>query len=278
MNPTPQEQIDRRFGQATGRGQGFASNPVLASILGRRSCRRFAGRPVPPALLEAVLAAGQSAGSKSDLQAYSIVVVREASRRSRLADLCASPWMKSAPVLLVFCGDLRRNRQICAHHGLPFAQNNLDGWLNACVDAALALQACLTAAEGSGLGGCPVSALRNAIGLVTEFLQLPSGVCPVLGLALGYPAEAGRVAMRLPPAAVVHDEIYRDCSVGELVAYDQRREAREPIPPEKQKQVERYGLAEKCSWSLNVARQLSVEERADLAAYLKSQGFVPPTP
>ncbi len=267
--------IDRRYGFSAGRGRGLAANPVLAAILGRGSCRRFRRKPVPPPLLEAILAAAQSSGSKSDLQACSIVVLRDRVRRRRLAAACASPWLAAVPVQLVFCADLRRHRRACARHGLPFAQDNLDGWLNACVDAALALQAALLAAEGSGLGGCPVSALRNALGPVSTLLRLPPGVFPLLGLAVGYPAAPARVSMRLPPAAVLHDEFYRDCPEAELLAYDARRHAREPIPPAKQKQTGLYGLAPVCTWSLNVARQLSVTERADLAAFLRARGFNP---
>lgn len=265
--------IDRRYGFAAGRGRGLAANPVLTAILGRGSCRQFRRKAVPLPLLEAILAAAQSSGSKSDLQACSIIVLRDRNRRQRLAAACASPWLRTAPVQLVFCADLRRSRRICGLHGLPFAQDNLDGWLNACVDAALALQAALQAAEGSGLGGCPVSALRNALGPISSLLGLPPGVFPLLGLAVGYPAKPVRVAMRLPPAAVLHEEFYRDCPDEELLAYDARRHAREPIPPSKQKQTKLYGLAPLCTWSLNVARQLSVEERADLAPFLRTQGF-----
>ncbi|HRJ48514.1 MAG TPA: nitroreductase family protein, partial [Opitutaceae bacterium] len=150
---------------------------------------------------------------------------------------------------------------------------HIDAVASLCV--ALALQAALLAAEGSGLGGCPVSALRNALGPVSTLLRLPPGVFPLLGLAVGYPAAPARVSMRLPPAAVLHDEFYRDCPEAELLAYDARRHAREPIPPAKQKQTGLYGLAPVCTWSLNVARQLSVTERADLAAFLRARGFNP---
>ena len=94
--------IDRRYGFSAGRGRGLAANPVLAAILGRGSCRRFRRKPVPPPLLEAILAAAQSSGSKSDLQACSIVVLRDRVRRRRLAAACASPWLAAVPVQLVF--------------------------------------------------------------------------------------------------------------------------------------------------------------------------------
>ena len=45
------------------------------------------------------------------------------------------PWIKDAPVLLLFCGDMRRGQQACAKHGRPHANNNMDTFLNTAVDA-----------------------------------------------------------------------------------------------------------------------------------------------
>ena len=54
--------------------------PALAAILDRRVTRRYAPDPVPEPLLQTVLAGAQSAPSKSDLQQYSVVVMRDRRR------------------------------------------------------------------------------------------------------------------------------------------------------------------------------------------------------
>ena len=46
----------------------------------------------------------------------------------------------------------------------------LEGFFNAAVDAALALQSCILAAETLGLGACPISVLRNHIAAVGAIL------------------------------------------------------------------------------------------------------------
>ena len=95
---------------------------------------------------------------------------------------------------------------------------------------------------------------------------------PVAGLSAGWPAEAGTVSLRLPPALVLHRDRYDDSGLeAELTAYDARAHVRQPIPQEKQRHSDRYGVREVCSWSENVARQLSLPERAGFRDFLAGQ-------
>lgn len=248
---------------------------ALASILGRSTQRRFRSDPVTDGLLKTLLACAQSAPSKSDLQQYSIIVVQNADKRHAIADLCrAGRQMDEAPELLVFCADMRRGQKIAELRGHPHANNNMDTFLNAVVDAALAMQAFIQAAESMGLGCCPISALRNPIGAVSELLALPHGVFPIAGLCLGWPAEPAAVSMRLPPSVVVHWDRYDDGNLSHDVdAYDRRRHERHPIPPDRQRDVEGYGEAAFYGWSENAARQLSQPERAGFREFLNGHGF-----
>jgi nitroreductase/FMN reductase [NAD(P)H] len=184
------------------------------------------------------------------------------------------PWVGEAPHFLMFCADLRRARRIAEIRGYPNANDNLDGFVNATVDAALALGTLVLAAEAAGLGCCPISVVRDHIEAVSGLLALPDGTYPLAGLCLGYPAEPGTVSMRLPPSVVVHHDRYDDSRLEEAIAaYDRRRHARQPIPPDKQRHTERYGVLERCGWTENVARQLSLPERADFRRHLESHGF-----
>jgi nitroreductase/FMN reductase [NAD(P)H] len=252
-------------------GDGVA----LARMVGRATCRRFRSDPVPEALLQVLLACAQAAPSKSDLQQYSIVVVDEPAARGEIAGwLPRMPWVGEAPVFLVFCADLRRAQRVCALRERPHANDNLDTFLNTAVDAALALGAFVSAAEAAGLGCCPISYVRNHLPAITRLLALPPGVFPIAGLCVGYPAARAAVSMRLPPALVVHRNRYDDAHLADaLAAYDERRHAREPIAPAKQKNAEVYGTAARCTWSDQVSRQLSLPERADFAAFLRGHGF-----
>ena len=79
---------------------------------------------------------------------------------------------------------------------------------------------------------------------------------------------------RLPMEAVIHRETYDDSGLDELVdAYDERRHLSNPIAPDSQRHSDKYGVSERCTWSENVARQLSVAERAGFRDFLLSNGF-----
>lgn len=246
---------------------------ALSRILSRRSYRRFTGQPVPEALYTALLACAQSAPAKSDLQQYSILDIRDPAKKAALAGLCDTAWMADAPVLLVFCGDLRRAQRVCEMRGHAYAQNTLDSFMNAAVDAALAMQAMMAAADAAGLGSCCISQVRKRLPETAELLGLPDGVFPISGLAVGWPDEARDVTRRLPPSVVVHRDAYDDSDLGaEIDAYDQRRHAARPLG--NQINPEKFGTADFYGWSENAARRLAeTSDLGGLRAFLETHGF-----
>ncbi len=254
---------------------GVEVPPEVAPLLDRRVTRRYTDQPVPDSLLDALLAAAQSAPTKSDLQQYSVVVMRDRARIKQIADWIGTmDWIATAPVFLVWCGDMRRNQRLCERHGMPHANNNLDTFLNTAVDCSLAMGQFIVAAETIGLGTCPISYVRSHIERVTPLLSLPPGVYPVSGLSVGWPVFRRPVSMRLPPSVVVHRERYDETNQSyEIDAYDERRRAREPVAPGGLKNNDVYAPREGVGWSENVARQLSVPERFGFAAYLRTRGF-----
>ena len=250
-----------------------AGGTALARILGRRSYRKFADRPVDTALRTALLACAQSASAKSDLQQYAIIDLHDPERKAALAGLCDTAWMADAPVLLVFCGDLNRARKMGELRGHAHAQDTLDSFFNATVDTALAMQSYILAAEAAGLGCCCVSQVRKRLPETAALLGLPPGVFPVAGLGAGWPGEARDTVLRLPPDAVVHRDTYDDSGLdAALDGYDQRRHAARPIP--RPYKPETYGEAAFYGWSEDHSRRLA--ERSDLAGlrvFLEGHGF-----
>lgn len=268
--------IGARFAMEQERGRDTEAEGTIAEILSRRSLRRYADQPVPQELLETLLACAQSAPSKSNLQQYSIVVVGDAAQRARLAPLCPqTDWLESCPIFLVFCADLRRNRRIGEMRDRPNDNDNMDSFLNAVVDAALAMQCFITAAESAGLGCAPISEVRNRMAELSAVLDLPDGVFPISGLTVGWPTVPGYINQRLPPQVVVHRDRYDDGGLeAETEAYDARRHAIFPVAPDKQRHTDKYGVLEVYGWSEGVARQLSLPERAGFRNFLTSHGFV----
>ena len=279
MTSTIARSIEQRFGVAPGEGVRDApelpGEPALVRILERRTHRRYRGEPVDEALVETLLACALSASSKSDLQQASIVRVRSEEKQARIASwLPAMPWIGEAPLFLVFCGDNLRLRRAAALRGKPFPNDNVDMFMNAAVDAALAMQTFTLAAEAAGLGCCPISEVRTHIDRLTELLALPAGVFPVAGLCVGWPERAGYVSMRLPPTLAVHEDAYDAAGVEEEIdAYDRRRDARYRIPPDRQREVDRFEAADFYGWSEDKARQYSRPARPGFRDYLRRQGF-----
>ena len=264
--------LKARFGMEL---PGVEVPDAIAPLLDRRVVRRYTDQAVPDSLLDALLAAAQSAPAKSDLQQYSVVVMRDAPRIKQIADWIGTmDWIATAPVFLVWCGDMRRGQRLCELHEMPHANNNLDTFLNTAVDCSLAMAQFMVAAEAVGLGTCPISYVRSHIERVSPLLGLPSGVYPVAGLTVGWPVFRRPVSMRLPPSVVVHRERYDDSALErDVAAYDERRREREPKAPGSLKNTDVYPPREGVGWSEDVARQLSVPERFGFAAYLRTKGF-----
>jgi FMN reductase [NAD(P)H] len=248
---------------------------AIAPLLDRRVTRRYTDQAVADSLLDALLAAAQSAPAKSDLQQFSVVVMRDRQRIRQIADWIGTmDWIATAPVFLVWCGDMRRGQRLCEMHDMPHANNNLDTFLNTAVDCSLAMAQFMAAAEAVGLGTCPISYVRSHIERVSPLLGLPSGVYPVAGLTVGWPVFRRPVSMRLPPSIVVHRERYDDSLLErDAAAYDARRREREPKSPTSLKNTDVYPPREGVGWSEDVARQLSVPERFGFKAYLRTKGF-----
>jgi len=271
MTQSYESELRARFGFDVDLGGEVEEHPWLKQVLTRRTQRRYADRPVPEALVKLVLAAAVSASSKSDFQQASVIWLQDRDRRDRLAALFADmPWIGNSPVFLVFLGDARRLERLSPH---PVENGTLEGFFNAAVDGALALQTAILAAETLGLGTCPISVLRNRIDAVAAILSLPDKVFPVAGLCLGYPAQQGFVSMRLPLDATVHRDRYDESGQADAVAgYDRRRDARHSIA-DRQRDPTRFGTAEFYGWSEDKARQAMTPEGKGFAAYLRAHGF-----
>lgn len=268
-----------RFGSAAPMVDGSALDAsalaFIGQVLQRRTHRRYTDCPVPPAMIELLCLAALSASSKSDFQQAGILVVDDPARRAALAaPFPAMPWIGASPVFLVFLGDTRRLEALGVLRGRPTTNRGLEGFFNAAVDAALALQTCILAAESAGLGVCPISVLRNQAPLVAEVLALPAGVFPVAGLCLGWPADEGHASLRLPPSLTLHRDRYDDAALPQVIeVYDAEREARNPTPPAKQRAPERFGAAAQYGWSEDKTRQSAQGEGAAFPPWLRQQGF-----
>ena len=267
------ESLSDRFGADVARPLEDVSSQTLLDLAARRSHRKFRNQTVSLELLRMLSAVALSAPSKSDLQQRDIIIVRDAGLKADIAKVVTGQaWVASAPELLIFCGNNRRQRQLHAWRGHEFVNDHLDAFFNAAVDAGIALQAFITAAESVGLGCCPISGVRNDCEAVSEALALPDHVFPVAGLGVGWPSADGVISQRLPLQATVHVDGFDDTDIeGHIDGYDTRRHAVQPYGS--QRQVERFGELETYTWSEDKARQYAAAERQDFGAFVLGKGF-----
>jgi nitroreductase/FMN reductase [NAD(P)H] len=261
-----------RFDDAPEVPEQIAENSALAGIAGRGSCRTFLPKPVPMAVIETLAAVALSSPSKSDLQQRDIVIVQNGELRAKILDLVSvQSWITGVPSLVIICANNRRQRQFHDIQGLDFANDHLDAFFNASVDAGIALASMVIAAEAAGLGCCPISTIRNHAQVVSDLLGLPAHVFPVAGLALGYPADPAQISPRLPLRATVHVDRFEETSEEDVALYDVHRAAVQPYRTQRSPDI--YGTSDAYTWSMDKARQYSLAERADFAKFIKAKGF-----
>jgi len=262
--------LSQRFADAP---EGATGGDFLLHMARHRSHRAFQKKAVDPALVRLVCAVALAAPSKSDLQQRDIVIVADPARRAKLDALMPDmDWLPKAPALLVVCANNRRQRQLHAWRGRPFANDHLDAFFNAATDAAIVLGWLVLAAEAARLGCCPLSVIRNRAVEASDLLGLPDHVFPYAGLALGWPLDGsmaeGRIVPRLPLAATLHTDKFDDRNVRNLVeGYDGKRRYRT------QRHEAEYGRAADYGWSEDRARQYAKPERADFGRFVRRKGF-----
>lgn len=216
--------IAARYG-ATESGVPLAWNDTIELLLSHRSVRAFLSDPLPPGTLEALVAAAQSASSSSNVQAWTVIAVENAETKAALAKVANNQkHMEECPLLLVWCADLARTKQMGERHNYPTdATGFLESFLVSVVDAALAAQNAAVAAESFGLGMVYIGALRNNPEEVARILKLPPNVVAAFGMCIGTPdpTRPYNVKPRLPQRVVLHREHY-DASLPQeaLDSYD----------------------------------------------------------
>jgi FMN reductase [NAD(P)H] len=267
--------IARRFGDGGPACEGAEDNDVIRRVLSRKTVRRYSDRMPSEELLDLLVASALSASAKSDFQQASILRVRDPQKRAAIGALFPSmPWIGISPVFFVFLGDARRLQRIGELRGKLVRNGTLEGFFNASIDAALAMQTMIICAESVGLGVCPISVIRNEVDKVADVLGLPDLVFPVAGLCLGYPSGEGFVSLRLPRRVTTYADRYDDSALAAGIDdYDRRRNAIHAIPKEQQRSNAEFGEAAFYGWSEDKARQAAKAEGAAFPPYLRAHGF-----
>ncbi|KAI1161731.1 Nitroreductase [Nemania serpens] len=206
--------IQARYGTpASPATAGIAANPTLETLLQHRSVRHFLPESLPQGSLEIIIAAAQSAATSSNLQTWSVLALEDPEHKDKAATLSGNQdFIRKAPLFLIFCADLDRLTKVSVQHGLRGEGLEFtEMFLMASLDAGLAAQNAVVAAEALGLGICYAGAARNKPQELAELLKLPPRVIALFGLAVGKPdpATTTTVKPRLPQKEILHRETWQ---------------------------------------------------------------------
>ena len=156
-----------------------------------------------------LLTTAQHAPTDATAQMATLIRVVDPELRSRLASLSGEQeHILTAAEFFVVCADLHRLQTILQANGMTPGRYPATGLHFATVDAALVAQRLVDAAEISGLGICCIGGILNAIEEVVELLALPSGVVPLFGLCIGWPAEEPQERPRVALDSMVYTDRY----------------------------------------------------------------------
>jgi nitroreductase len=263
FDETPVEAWHQRFGTEP------PALPDLAKFLNHRSVRKYKPDPINEDTLAGLVGAAQSAATSSNLQLWSVVSVMDPATREELTTMCENyRQIKDCAVFLAFVADHYRLRRAAEAVGeRAEGLGHAEFYTMAVVDAALAAERLVCAAESLGIGICYIGALRNDPVGVRRVLDLPEGTFGVFGLCLGWPEEplTAEIKPRLPQSSIWFREKY-DHGVG-VGDYDERMRAF----------YESQRMKGDVNWSMRSGRRVDLDHMTGREAqleFLREQGFV----
>ncbi|MDP6566855.1 MAG: nitroreductase family protein [Alphaproteobacteria bacterium] len=254
----------------TSREAADGPSETIALLNNRVSVRKYLDKPVDDDLIEQVLRAAFRAPTSSNIQSYSVIIVRDRAAKEQLSAVTGGQkHVLETPLFLAFCADLSRIDRVLANHGHDLDDNNLEVGLVASIDAALVGMSAYLAADSVGLKGVMIGAVRNDAVATARILGLPPRVYCVFGLCLGWPDEAPVQKPRLDTATMIHHERYgrlrdnrdpaRILADYDRALADHYRDIGKPTTED--------------SWSHDIDKKFHPQQREDLRRQLRELGF-----
>lgn len=190
----------------------------------RTSVRRYERESIPQEKLDIIYAAIRNTPTSYNGQQFSVIDISDQELKEKLYEITNQKQIKTCNHFMVFCADFNKIRMLAEVKGInvPQFHHTLDGVLVGAIDASLAMQSAVIAAQLCGLGSCCVGYARTANPeKIAELLKLPKGVFVVCGLAIGVPREQPDVKPKQPKEVMIHSNTYStDGMLEKLVEYD----------------------------------------------------------
>jgi nitroreductase len=170
------------------------SNPIIESMMNRKSIRKYTSELPSDELIQAVVRAGQQAPFAS--QFCSVLLTRKPK----------IPF--GAPLLFTICVDMHRMELIMAKRGWQKVTNDLSMLFFGLQDASLMAENMVIAAESFGMGSCFLGAAPYIADKIARKYKLPPRVFPMVQLVMGYPAEDPPPRPRYPLSFSLFEDEY----------------------------------------------------------------------
>ena len=170
-------------------------NPVIQTMLNRKSIRKYKPDLPPDDHLETVVRAGQQAPFASQL--CSLLLKRDPEE---------NPY--NAPLFFIVCVDSHRWELIMAERDWQMTCDDALLMLLGMQDAALMAENMVIAGESLGMGSCFLGGIPFHSKDLIEVFKLPPRVFPMVGLTMGYPAENPPPRPRYPIEFVLFEDEY----------------------------------------------------------------------
>jgi|YelNatPaOPRAMG01_1025707.scaffolds.fasta_scaffold01006_10 FMN reductase (NADPH)/FMN reductase [NAD(P)H] len=234
----------------------------------RTSVRRYERKPIEPEKIEFIYRAIQNTPTSYNGQQYSVIAVSDQTVKEQLYAITQQKQIKTCALFLVFCVDFHKLHEFADATSVAFPrlQDTIDGLLVGVIDAALAMQNAVIAAEALDLGSCCIGYTRTAAPKeIASLLQLPEGVIVVCGLSIGYPAEHPSIKPKQPLSLIIHQNHYRQD--------DMKKELLEYNDIIKEYNAVRSGTQTANDWGTHILDYHRQALNYDLETYLEQQGF-----
>ncbi|TDR73594.1 NADPH-dependent oxidoreductase [Paludibacterium purpuratum] len=241
-------------------------NPTLEQMQQHHSVRSYQDKPVDPAVLDAILDAAWKGPTSINGQQVSLVVVQDAARRARIAEIAGGqPWIAQAPVFVAVVIDFHKTAVGAELAGeSQVIHQSVEGFAVGAVDAGIALGNLMTAARSAGLGVVPIGGIRRDPQAMIDLLGLPPRTFAVAGVVIGHIEQDGSIKPRLPRASFVHRERYDTAAIAPSIrAYD----------TELAQYWQQIGRPDGQPWSANTAQTYKTVYFPLTAVVARKQGF-----
>jgi FMN reductase (NADPH) len=187
-------------------------NQVINTIQQHRSIRRFEEKVLSEETKKTLLECAIRAPTTAMGHFYSIIEINDPQLRQKLYEVCGKQASVLQGSFFVFAVDLHRSQQWAEHLGVDCTLEGYTALVFGTIDMTLAAQNMVLTAESLGLGTVYIGMVGHRAFEVSELLNLPPDVIPVLGLVVGHPAEDPVLRPRIPLHFLHRVDRYRDMS------------------------------------------------------------------